>query len=111
MNAWPTLFATRSRGLARRTDPDTSHEAAERLSTRKSQCEKLLRTYANSPRPLTDEEAGSLTSLVHAWKRCSDLRGRGFITPVAKRLSAITGRMVQVCAITVDGRRELYADS
>jgi hypothetical protein len=110
MNAWPSLlFGHRDPQNARFSDPETSHEAAARLSTKQSHCAILLGIYANQPysqrsHGLTDDEAGELSGLENgAWKRCSDLRGQGFIKPVAKRLNKKTGRRVQACSITIAG--------
>jgi hypothetical protein len=47
----PTLFDTR--GLARRTDPQTSHDAADTIG---DQAERAIRRLYAIPRHLTDDE-------------------------------------------------------
>ena len=107
MNAWPQLFfGSKEPSRARRKDPTTSHEAAAKLSTALSHCATLLETYQRESRSLTDEEASRITGLEGAWKRCSDLRNQGLIRPIEKR-TASTGRRVQACIITQEGRDTL----
>lgn len=108
--------------LARAADPDTSHEAARRLSTGKSQCLILLRVHYTAGRypegyGLTDYQAATAAGIAEPgvcwWHRCSDLRKLGLIewatrpdgTPV-KRLGP-NGRDVRVSVITEAGRAEV----
>lgn len=97
---------------ARSTDPRTSHSAAASLDNAKSLCLILLRVYAERSGGLTDYEAGRVTLIEGAWKRCSDLRNAGLIAPVREGDKIATrpgpsGRAQQVCAITVEGWRML----
>lgn len=72
----------RGQGLARTTDPETSHEAGRKLTTRESQKAALLEHYlAAGPAGLTDDEAGIAAGLMEScyWRRCTDLRQDGSI--------------------------------
>lgn len=69
-------------GLARTSDPLTSHEAGRKLSSRDSQKAALLEHYiAAGEHGLTDDEAAVKAGLVEAcfWRRCTDLRQDGLI--------------------------------
>jgi len=94
--------------LWRMSDPETSEQAARSVTIRAgSQKAKLLACYeAHWFGGLTDEEAGELAGLPHAWKRCSDLRREGLIEPRdgVTRLSSF-GEAQRVCLITEAGRR------
>jgi hypothetical protein len=124
MNDTPSLFdddpPVPPEQLARAADPDTSHEAAHRLSTGKSHCLSLLRAHyiraVAGIRGLTDHEAASAAGIAEPgicwWHRCSDLRKLGLIrwlhepdgSPV-KRLGP-NDRYVRVSVITDEGRAE-----
>lgn len=118
--------------LVRTNDPDTSHTAARRLTTGKSQCLTLLRvhyiagTAAHQARypaepGLTDHEAADAGGLVEPgvcwWHRCSDLRKLGFIewatwpdgSPVKRE--GPNGRDVRASVITEAGRSEIRAQN
>jgi hypothetical protein len=85
---------------ARRTDPWTSHAAAESMVTpARTQREALLAAYAANPLGLTDEEACTIAGIPGGWKRCSELRklGRIIATPYTRLGSS--GRHGIVCAI------------
>lgn len=90
--------ATPPRVLARVSDPATSHAAARAVSYRTgTQKARLLQVYLDADElGLTDEEAGIRAGLPNAWKRCSDLRRDGSITPVGVRLGS-NGVEVMTC--------------
>lgn len=89
---------------ARNSDPLTSHKGVEDVRWRAhSQKLALLRVYATQ-KDCTDEEAGVLTGLSGAWKRCSDLRDIGAIEPTGALRLASSGSEVMVCQITSVGR-------
>jgi hypothetical protein len=95
---------------ARTSDPQTSHDAAAMLARADSHCHKILRLYAQNADGLTDAEVEATGIVKHAWKRCSDLRNWGLVAPVRQSDQIVTrpgpsGRMQQVCAITVEGWR------
>lgn len=100
---------------ARRSDPRTSHDAAAQLVKAESHCRMILRLYAQNTDGLTDAEVEAVNIVQHAWKRCSDLRSAGLISPIESAGGEIvtrpgpSGRMQQVCAITVEGWRALEA--
>lgn len=97
--------------MYRRTDPDTSREAALSAAPRAgSQKAMLLRAFALAGGiGLTDEEAASVTRLDANraccwWKRCSELRAAGFIADTGRRRPGVAGERRMVCAITESGR-------
>lgn len=94
--------------LWRTSDPETSERAARSVTMRAgSQKARLLAQYAaHWFGGLTDEEAGELAGITHAWKRCSDLRREGYIEPRdgVTRLSSF-GESQRVCLITELGKR------
>jgi hypothetical protein len=101
---------------AKNVDPETSHDAAARLSTAKAMCMQLLRAYANAhPRALTDDEACLAAGLpMTAQKRCSDLRSLLFTewvrhadTGKQVKVPGDEGRDVGISIITEQGQREL----
>lgn len=87
---------------ARRTDPWTSHAAADSMITpAKGMQAKLLEAYRESPNGLTDEEAAAAAGLPPgAWKRCSELRSKGLITWTGTTRVASSGRHAQVCVLS-----------
>lgn len=102
-----SLFDTDPHTIARASDPATSkaaaHAVAYRTGTHKA---NLLAAYAAAyPDGLTDEEAATIAGLVTTgyWKRCSDLRNDGRITPLLDSLGApitrvaSSGQNVIVC--------------
>lgn len=98
----------------RRSDPDTSHQAArESRKLRNSQRTQLLRVYANddavSGEGLNDEEAAVMVGLdrVAATRRLSQLRAHGWIIDTGLRRPTSTGCMAMVCCITPDGWKAL----
>lgn len=97
---------------ARKSDPHTSQDAAAMLVKAQSHCAKILRLYAQNKEGMTDAEVEATSIVKHAWKRCSDLRNAGMIAPVRQGDKIAvrpgpSGRMQQVCAITVEGWRAL----
>jgi len=93
--------------LARNTDPDTSHTAADALTTRADHCRRLLAIYARGGE-WTDENACAAAGLVDGgWKRCSDLRRFGWIARTGTAISS-ANRPVMTCAITTTGFAEAW---
>ena len=95
--------------LFRSSDPVTSQEGARHIRPKAgSQAMRLLRVYAGAPiYGLTDEEAGSQTDIVHAWKRCADLRRLGLIEPTGETRPTVAGVNARVCRITAAGLEAL----
>lgn len=97
--------------LFRNTDPITSVEAAADVKPRRvSQAMLLLSMYEYAD--LTDEQAGDLSGLAKRpkccyWKRCSELRAKGWIAPTGETRISSAGSSMQVCAITAEGRKAL----
>ncbi|AKF14904.1 hypothetical protein AVT46_gp43 [Mycobacterium phage MOOREtheMARYer] len=114
MTADQFAFDYEAREHARTSDPDTSHEAAGRLTTMNSHCAALLRSYAGHPGGLTAEKAGEYAGLdaYAASKRNSDLRRLGMIDPmmdgaeVVKRENS-SGRRAVVYRINATGREAI----
>lgn len=100
---WPegSLFSR-----ARARDPQTSKDAARSIEQSDAVNTLLLaltREYRLAGSDgLTDEEAAQRTGIDGAWKRCSDLRRLGVITPTGTRRKATSGRWQQVCAYKGD---------
>ena len=100
--------------LFRNLDPITSVKGAADVKPRRvSQAMQLLvcYEYANTD-GLTDEEAGVFSGLARRpkccyWKRCSELRAKGFIVPTGKTRISSAGSAMQVCAITPAGKAAL----
>jgi hypothetical protein len=93
---------------ARRSDPDTSKEAAERLTGKRSMMRRLLIAYLG--RDLTAEEATRAAGYGPAdcaWKRVSDLKAVGYIEDTGVRRPGESGRRQAVLGITKTGRRAL----
>jgi len=76
---WPDRGGTLP-PIARRTDPETSHEAASLLTGRVTLMDIALATVRETP-GLTAGEIGDRTGLGHArvWRRLSDLKNLGKI--------------------------------
>jgi hypothetical protein len=95
----------------RANDPTTSTKAAQGLWVRAgSQRAKLLAQYAHDA--MTDEEAGNASGLAMLpkccyWKRCSELRQAGYITPTGEVRQSSARVDQQVCSITEAGREIL----
>ena len=98
--------------LFRSADPITSALGARDVKPRQgSQQQLLLAEYANRD-GLTDEEAGLFSGLAQRpkccyWKRCSELRAKGFIVPTGETRISSAGSAMQVCAITPAGKAAL----
>ena len=98
--------------LFRNTDPETSVKGAQDVKPRRgSQTMLLLAEYTHRD-GLTDEEAGLFSGLLSRpkccyWKRCSELRAKGLITPTGETRLSSAGSAMQVCAITAEGRQAL----
>lgn len=105
-----TLLDTPAEVMAQADAPSTSTVAAVAASPRTgSQKARLLQQYlVAGDDGLTDEEAAKAAGLYEIegccwWKRCSDLRRDGFITPTGEVRQGVTGHMREVCAVTVAG--------
>lgn len=99
---------------ARKTDPLTSMEAAERHSDTASPiADWLLAAYATAGASgLTAEEAADRLPYLDlkdgSWKRVSDLKRDGLIVPInGKTRTTRAGRKAQVLHISPEGRRIL----
>jgi hypothetical protein len=98
---------------SRTQDPNTSKTGALSMAVRAgSQRHALLKAYNAATGGLTDEEAGNVTGLSDSprccyWKRCSELRQAGYITPTGATRASTAGEMQQVCEITEAGRQVL----
>lgn len=100
---------------ARNTDPATSHASAQLIEQNLvlrpgTQVFRLLEVYAQKGAPkLTDAEAAQQAEMLRTgyWKRCSDLRNAGHITPAGTALDEHTHRRVRTCKITPEGRKAL----
>jgi hypothetical protein len=105
----------------RRDDPETSHIAAELLTTAQSHClailsEAYLVSLTDSPL-FTDEvlaeRAGLRQQGICWWHRCSDLRKLGLICWVydregkQRKVLGSNGRLVGVSRITNAGRQHI----
>lgn len=97
--------------LFRNADPITSAQGARDVKPRRvSQAMLLLSLYEYAD--LTDEQAGNLSGLAQRpkccyWKRCSELRAKGFIVPTGETRISSAGSAMQVCAITPAGKAAL----
>ena len=105
--------------LFRKTDPETSKIASiGAIKRRPSQQVLLLKAYAlnvvNGNKGLTDEMAGIYTNLASKpgccyWKRCSELRAKGFIKPTGEHSLSRAGELQMVCHITLEGTAFLFS--
>lgn len=99
--------------LFRADDPPTSRAGAQHVRLRiGSQQAQLLTAYGTDPNGLTDEQAGHISGLANNarcgyWKRCSELRHKGFIEDTGRVLEGSTGAFQMVCTITTAGWAEL----
>jgi len=94
---------------ARRSDPDTSHEAAESIDI-SAQARIILNSYAVSNRPLLDYDAYYIAGFppnARDGQRCSDLRHRKFIERTGDRAQTPSGKSGHLCRITQAGREYL----
>ena len=102
---------------ARTTDPITSLIAAKDNGIRASQRDLLLAAYRKAGRDgLTPEQAATNVGLRNLgtcyWKRVSELKQKGLITPIMNRGHAVTkisrqGRPTMLYKITPTGRAQL----
>lgn len=92
-----------ARAAARRSDPETSHEAAAaQPRVRVSQRVRLLRVY-DKHGGLIDEEAIELAQIRGGWRRCSELRQSRLIRATGETRETSSHVHAQVCEITHDG--------
>lgn len=98
--------------LFRAVDPPTSRAGAAAVRLRLgSQQAQLLGVYAAEPNGLTDERAGYASGLAANrsccyWKRCSELRHKGFLRDTGRVEEASSGSFQMVCEITKAGMAE-----
>jgi predicted HTH transcriptional regulator len=91
--------------IARQQDPETSHEAAEFITTtgiRANQCRWVLKAVLATP-GLTASELAKRHNIDHPimHKRLPDLRKKGLVCNLTKRTCAITRRTAMTwCATT-----------
>lgn len=98
-------------GLARTSDPVTSHQAAALYPIhRGSDRYRLLAAYAELG-PSTDEQVGIHEGIrrVADTRRASELRRSGLIEPTGAKRPTATGAKAMVCRITPAGREALAA--
>ena len=99
--------------LFRAADPTTSRDGAKDvLPRRDSQQHQLLAAYLAGD--ATDEEAGVRSGLAAKprccyWKRCSEMRAKGWLEPTGEVRLSTAGSAMQVCRLTSEGRRVLEA--
>ena len=87
---------------ARATDPDTSHEAAARVSNAAAMKRRLLAVFQAAPGGLSAEaacEAAGYTPADGAWKRVSDLERDGLIADSGQRVLSSHNRLVRVLVV------------
>ena len=88
---------------ARAADPETSQAAAQAFR-RGTIRHRLLEQYRKVGHlGWTDEEASTMADVIQGWKRCSELRNAGLITPTGKTRRSARGAEQRVCVITPDG--------
>lgn len=107
------LFGLGDRAVARRTDPDTSHDAADSVSRQdilltQRRILQLLAEYGTS----TDEDIAQtwrwgLVSPSGLRTRRSELVARGLVFWTGEKDKMRTGRMARVWGITSAGRHAL----
>lgn len=90
---------------ARRTDPQTSKDAAARVTTAASHRTSLLAAYAKAPEGLTAEEAADAAGIDRwaASKRVSDLLRNSHLYDTGERRAGESGREQRVLEITWAG--------
>jgi hypothetical protein len=97
---------------ARSTDPQTSKNVSKKLDAKLrwgSQRHLVLKTYAENPLGLIDEEAGEISGLRSNrsccyWKRCSELRQMGLIEDTGETRKSESGNDQIVSKITFQGK-------
>jgi hypothetical protein len=99
-------------GRSRKTDPETSKQAAKKAVctvTWGSHRARLLIAYQEHG-SLTDEQCGIYARIprVSDTRRCSELRAAGLIAPTGQKRKTRTKSDAMVCAITDAGRKALY---
>jgi hypothetical protein len=95
---------------ARKSDPDTSHDAAASINITE-QALIILRAYQDG-RPLLDVDAYRRAGFPpHACdgQRCSDLRRAGFIERTGAKGETPSGKSAYLCRITQAGADRLKA--
>lgn len=98
--------------LFRAQDTPTSRAGAAHVRLRLgSQQAQLLDVYAKHLNGLTDEEAGELSGLAAMprccyWKRCSELRHKGFIKDTGRVKQGTSGSYMMICELTDAGLAE-----
>jgi hypothetical protein len=106
-----TLFDWTPPPNARRTDPDTSHKAAQRVSSRGSWDRRAaLVAHRNNPAGLTDFELGDLIGRqqTSAGKRRGELRDLGLVCDSGARRASPSGSSAIVWIITEAGKEAAH---
>jgi hypothetical protein len=104
------MTALDPRTHARTTDPDTSHEAAAKLTPRSTMMARLLSAFLDCDRNADEAtEAAGYSPADGAWKRISDLAAVGWIADTGERREGRSGRRQIVWYITDDGMRAAAA--
>jgi hypothetical protein len=95
--------------LFRSTDPQGSVNGAKHIKPkRNSQAMRLLAIYnEHTIYGLLDERAAALAGIAGGWKRCADLRRKGFIEPTGQLAETVSGVKAMVCRITAEGVKAL----
>lgn len=105
--------------VARNDDPVSSHLAAVDSHGRVSQRNRLLLAFALGRQVLSDEQAAELAGVSPRscwWKRCSELRETGMISPVVNdygnqvHVTSSQGKQVMVSAVTPQGLQYLRSE-
>lgn len=100
-------------GQARRTDPPTSQEAAERIRPKSARWQ-LLAAHLADPDGLTDEEAADSAGLSLRSEyatRCSELMRAGYLRDTEATRTGASGMKRQVRVITEQGRAWFNRDA
>lgn len=94
--------------LARRTDPDTSHDAVPTTEDRRTRGQRILRAFSLAGR-MTPYEAMVMTQLTTGgWKRVSDLKVNGYLRFTGERRESAgctTHKLHEVLELTEKGER------
>lgn len=101
--------------LARRSDVETSHAAAEHApETRETQRSSIMALHREHPEGLTDDEVAVLLG-DDVWRRCSDLRTLGLLAwKLVQHPTGPTGILIPATRMARSGRQgrvSIVADS
>ena len=92
--------------LARRSDVETSHAAAEHAAeTRETQRSSIMALHREHPNGLTDDEVSVLLG-DEVWRRCADLRTLGLLTwKLVQHPNGPTGVLIPATRVARSGRQ------